>query len=75
VDGAGGVAVAEKKVRSSFSEEKEAKRLYVWRCGVFRSWLRSWERRKNKSFLVLFFKKERLLFCLPDDTRSSLMQP
>jgi hypothetical protein len=44
---------------SSFSEEKEAKRLLC--PGPSRRLIASgvsWARRGNKSFLVLFFKKE-----------------
>jgi hypothetical protein len=48
------------KLGSSFSEEKEAKRLLSPRCGTLGVQPQSWNRRRNKSFLVLFFKKELL---------------
>jgi hypothetical protein len=45
-----------RKEDPSFSEEKEAKRLYFWRL-----------RLKNKSLLLLFFRKEGLAFTTPVD--------
>jgi hypothetical protein len=52
---AGGV-FQEGKEDSSFSEEKEAKRL-LFVCAQQRPWAQT-----NESFLVLFFKKERAYF-------------
>jgi hypothetical protein len=47
--------------RTSFCEQKEAKKLYSsWLVGVVRS-LPPRIGRRSKSFLVLFFKKEPLL--------------
>jgi hypothetical protein len=50
-----------RKEESSFSEEKEAKRLLFLapaeRCGPLP---RSWELLRNKSLLLLFFRKEGL---------------
>jgi hypothetical protein len=56
----------EKKKESSFSEEKEAKRLYsLRRPRLFRPWPRFVGRRGDKSLLVLFFRKELLLLSIP----------
>jgi hypothetical protein len=48
------LGVSRRKEDSSFSEEKEAKRLLSF------SWPVTARRRTDKSFAVLFFKKERI---------------
>jgi hypothetical protein len=47
------------KKESSFSEEKEAKRLlFLGRSRKLICYGVSWEQLRNKSLLVLFFRKE-----------------
>jgi hypothetical protein len=54
-----------RKKESSFSEEKEAKRLlFLTQAARSRPWPRTLAQRRNKSLLLLFFRKEVLSFLL-----------
>jgi len=58
----------EKEVRSSFFEKKEAKKLCQFGIDVH------WQlRQSDKSFLLLFFKKEALLLFIGADSSDSAL--